>query len=85
MLRRGKCRCAMQRKDRPWKWSLSPPVVDAELQYPDSAFEATLQQQGLVNRNDPAVLRIAERILALAQDGERDPIRLREGAVKSLR
>ena len=50
-----------------------------------AAFEATLQQQGLVNRNDPAALRIAERILALAQDGERDPIRLREGAVKSLR
>ena len=31
-----------------------------------AAFEATLQQQGLVNRNDPAALRIAERILALA-------------------
>lgn len=45
-----------------------------------TAFDEALQQLGLVNRNDPATLRIAQRIIALAQHGERDPVRLREGA-----
>jgi hypothetical protein len=41
-----------------------------------------LQQLGPVDRDDPATLLIAKRIIALAQEGERDPVRLREGAVK---
>lgn len=47
-----------------------------------SAFEEALRELGLVDRKDPATLGVAKRIMALAQQGERDPIRLREGAVK---
>jgi hypothetical protein len=37
-----------------------------------------------VDRSDPAVLAVAKRIIALAQQGERDPVRLRERAVGHL-
>jgi hypothetical protein len=47
------------------------------------AFDAALQELGL-SRTDPAALLVAKRIIALAQKGERDPIRLREGAVKGF-
>jgi hypothetical protein len=48
-----------------------------------SALDAALLELGLT-RTDPAALLVAKRILALAQGGERDPIRLREGAVKPI-
>jgi hypothetical protein len=48
----------------------------------ESAFEGALRELGLVDRKDPATLAVAKRIMVLAQQGERDPIRLREGAVK---
>ena len=54
----------------------------AEIKVLVTAFEEALQELRLVNRNDPAVTLVAKRIIALAQQGERDPIRLREGAVK---
>ena len=47
-----------------------------------SAFEGALRELGLVDRKDPATLAVAKRIMVLAQQGERDPIRLREGAVE---
>jgi hypothetical protein len=49
-----------------------------------TAFDAALQELGLVDRSDPAALLVAKRIIELAQRGERDPIRLREGAVKGI-
>jgi len=49
------------------------------------ALEDTLRQLRLVDRNDPAVTRIAKTIIELAKQGERDPIRLREQAVQSFR
>ena len=52
-----------------------------ELKVLVTAFEEALQQLGL-DRNDPAALSIAKQIIALAQQGERDPVRLREGAIK---
>ena len=48
------------------------------------AFEEALRELRLVERTDPATLLVAKRIIALAQQGERDPIRLREGAVKGV-
>lgn len=53
-----------------------------EVEVLSSAFEAALEELGLVDRNDPAVQLVAKRIIELAQRGERDPARLREGAVK---
>jgi hypothetical protein len=48
------------------------------------AFEEALRELGLVDRTDPATLLVAKRIIELAQQGERDPNRLREGAIKGI-
>ena len=50
-----------------------------------SAFEASLRELGLVDRSDPAVLLVAKRVIALAKEGSRDPIVLRDRVVKSFR
>jgi len=49
------------------------------------ALEDTLRQLRLVDRNDPAVTIVAKTIIELARRGERDPVRLREQAIQSLR
>jgi hypothetical protein len=48
------------------------------------AFEDALRTLRLVNRDDPATEIVAKKIIELAQRGERDPVRLREGAVQSV-
>jgi hypothetical protein len=50
-----------------------------------SAFEDALNTLGLVDREDPAVTMVAERVIELASGGEHDPILLREAVLKSLR
>ena len=47
-----------------------------------TAFEEALRELRLVDRTDPVAQLAAKRIIELAQQGERDPIRLREGAVQ---
>ena len=49
------------------------------------ALEDTLRHLRLVDRNDPAVTRVAKMIIELARKGECDPVRLRDGAIQSLR
>jgi hypothetical protein len=49
-----------------------------------TAFENALKALGLVDRKDPATLLVAQHIVGLAKEGERDPVRLREGAVQAL-
>ena len=49
-----------------------------------NAFEEAVRELRLVDRTDPATQLVAKRIIELAQQGERDPIRLREGAVKGI-
>jgi hypothetical protein len=49
-----------------------------------SAFEGSLQRLRLVDRSDPAVLLVARRVIALAREGVRDPIVLRDQVVKSF-
>jgi hypothetical protein len=49
-----------------------------------AAFEQTLQELNLVNRDDPATLLIAKVIFEAAKQGERDPEQLRAHAVKQL-
>ena len=49
-----------------------------------NAFEEAVRELRLVDRTDPATQLLAKRIIELAQQGERDPIRLREGAVKGI-
>jgi hypothetical protein len=47
-----------------------------------TAFEAALQKLQLVDRTGPTTILVAKRIIALAQQGERDPIRLRDAGCK---
>jgi hypothetical protein len=47
------------------------------------AFEETLQELGLA-RTDRAANFVAKRIIVLAEQGEHDPARLRQGAVKDV-
>ena len=49
-----------------------------------TAFEDALRELRLADRADPATEIIANKIIELAQQGERDPVRLRDGALKSL-
>jgi hypothetical protein len=49
-----------------------------------TAFEDTLRALRLIDRNDPAASMVAKHIIQLAKEGERDPIRLRDGALKSF-
>jgi CRP-like cAMP-binding protein len=44
-------------------------------------FEDALATLGLINCNDPATTIVAKRIIAVASQGERDPVRLREAAL----
>jgi hypothetical protein len=55
-----------------------------EINVLSTAFEEALRELKLVDRTDPATQLVAKRIIGLAQQGERDPIRLREGAVKGI-
>ena len=50
-----------------------------------SAFEGTLTSLGLVNRDDPATLLVANHIITLAKTGVRDPVRLRDLTLEAIR
>ena len=50
-----------------------------------TALEDALHHLRLLDRNDPTVNKVAKRIIELALQGERDPIRLRNGAIQWLR
>jgi hypothetical protein len=50
-----------------------------------TALEDALHQLRLTDRNDPAVTMLAKRIIELARQGERDPARLRDQAIRSFR
>ena len=49
-----------------------------------TACEATLRTLGLVDHTGLTAEIVAKKIIELAQQGERDPIRLRDRAVQSL-
>jgi len=55
-----------------------------EIRVLTTAFEEALQTLRLVDRADPATELVARKIIEFAQQGERDPVRLRERAVRSL-
>jgi hypothetical protein len=47
-----------------------------------TAFDEALRALGLANRDEPATILVAKTIIGLAKEGERDPARLREAAIK---
>jgi hypothetical protein len=55
-----------------------------EIEVLTTAYEEALRALGLKDRADPATEMIAKKIIELAQRGERDPVRLREHAIRSL-
>jgi hypothetical protein len=56
----------------------------AEIEILVAAYEDALAGLRLSGRDDSASRLIAKRIMYLAMDGERDPIRLRDGAIRHL-
>jgi len=67
-----------------WQSGNPQPFGPDEIKIIVTAFEDTLRALRLVDRKDPTMTAVAKRIIALAQEGERDPIRLREGAMRGL-
>jgi hypothetical protein len=55
-----------------------------EIEVLSNAFEAALRELKLVDRTDPVAQWVAKRIIEMAVNGERDPDRLREGAIKDI-
>ena len=53
-----------------------------EIRVLTTAFEDTLRTLRLTNRGDPVTEIIARKIIELAQQGERDPVQLRERAIE---
>jgi hypothetical protein len=53
-----------------------------EIAVMEAALEDALRELGLTDREDPATLMVAERIIEAAKQGERDPARLRDAGVK---
>ena len=49
-----------------------------------AAFEAALSKLGLVDRTDPMTMTVAKLIIQLAKNGERDPQKLCDDALKNL-
>jgi hypothetical protein len=49
------------------------------------AYENALRELRLVDREDPATLLVAHKIIDLAKQGERNPSRLCEAAVRALK
>jgi len=56
----------------------------AEIEILVAAYEGALARLQLTGREDPATRLVAKRIMYLAMDGERDPERLRDGAIRHL-
>jgi hypothetical protein len=48
------------------------------------AFDAALSKLGLVDRKDPMTMTVAKLIIELAKNGERDPKKLCDDALKLL-
>jgi hypothetical protein len=49
-----------------------------------AAFEGALRKLDLIDRTDPATELVARKIIDFAQQGERDPVRLRDRTVEAL-
>jgi hypothetical protein len=49
------------------------------------AFEECLQSLGVTKQSDPVALALAKQIIQLVKQGERDPIRLRDEALRSFK
>jgi hypothetical protein len=63
---------------------LNGPVFSpADIVILSTAFEDTLRALNLTNR-DPTTEIVAKKIIEIAKQGERDPVRLRDRAIRAL-
>jgi len=60
-------------------------IARAQRYMGDNVSEDALRELQLNDREDPVTLTVAKRIIELANQGERDPVRLRDRALESLR
>ena len=64
---------------------LNGPVFSpADIVILSTAFEDALRALNLTNRDDPTTEIVAKKIIEIAKQGERDPVRLRERAIQAL-
>jgi len=49
------------------------------------AYEQTLRELGLTDRNDPLTLVVAKKVIEIRQTGIRDPARISELALRQLK
>jgi len=69
----------------PLKPYLQGAVFDEEtLAAMTAAFEDALRELRLTDRSDPITAMVAQKIIDCARQGERDPARLRDLALKDL-
>jgi hypothetical protein len=50
-----------------------------------AAFEDALRELKLLDRSDPLAEIVAKKIVEIANEGERDPLRLKERTLQALR
>jgi len=50
-----------------------------------AAFDSTLLALGLANREDPLTKLVAEKVIAAARTGERDPHKIKHAVLESLK
>jgi hypothetical protein len=50
-----------------------------------AAFDDALRQLKLVDRSDPLTEIVAKKMIEIAEQGERDPLRLRDRTLQALR
>jgi hypothetical protein len=61
--------------------AFDPEVINAMR----TAFEDALRTLNLVEQDGPTAILVAKNVIACAKGGERDPIRLRDCALKALK
>jgi hypothetical protein len=50
-----------------------------------TAYETALERLNIADRKDPMAILVAKAVIQIAKDGERDPKRLSERAIRALR
>jgi hypothetical protein len=60
------------------------PFEPEAIVFMSAAYEDALRALKLTDRQDPITELVARKIIQVAQTGEKDPIRIRERALKSL-
>ena len=80
------CISVKENGSRPWPFIACLKIVPLDRTRSRSLppREEALRTLRLANRSDPRTEIVAKKIIELAQRGERDPVRLRECAIRSL-